>query len=312
MGGRAAMGKLTTRKRSKRVLSSSKRSLPRIPVAALAGLAALAVAAGGGFAAVSLLGSRAPDMAIGVALPSPVLILLAIAYGRTLRREQAKVDRGDAAMKSNYDSIVAVLCAALDLSDNVTQGHAKHVSELVSVVAWQMGLRKEQVRQVEKAAILHDIGKIGVAAEILAKPAPLDDAEWTQMKRHPELGYRMLQEIDFLRDVGEIVLSHHERYDGSGYPEGQKGDAIPLGARIFAVVDAYQAMTSHRPYRKPMPHRRAVEEIVRNSGSQFDPAVVRAFLDAERRGLLHNADGNGVHRPVEPEPEVPAPALPGE
>jgi len=176
------------------------------------------------------------------------------------------------------------------------------------MVAWQMGLRKEEVRQIEKAAILHDIGKIGVADAVLAKPGPLDDTEWAEMRRHPELGCRMLQGIDFLRDAAEIVHSHHEHYDGSGYPRGLKGDKIPLGARIFAVVDAYDAMTSYRPYRKARPHRKAVEEIVRNSGIQFDPDVVRAFLEAEKRGLLEDERRAGEREPEAVTAEVQAPA----
>ncbi|MCH7999145.1 MAG: HD-GYP domain-containing protein [Chloroflexi bacterium] len=194
-------------------------------------------------------------------------------------------------LKSSYNSIIAVLCAALDLHDNVTQGRSRHIAETASVVAWQMGLRKEQMRQIEKAAILHDIGKIGVADAVLAKAGPLDDSEWVEMKRHPELGHKIINEIDFLRDAAEVIHAHHERYDGSGYPRGLKGEEIPLGARIYAVVDAYVAMTSHRPYRKTLPHRLAIEELVRNANSQFDPEVVRAFLEAEKQGLLDDEPG---------------------
>ncbi len=198
-------------------------------------------------------------------------------------------------LKTSYESIVAVLCSALDLRDNVTHGHAKRVSELASVVAWQMGLRKEQLRQIEKAAILHDIGKIGVADAVLSKPGPLDDIEWEEMKRHPELGYQILNGIDFLRDAAEVVYAHHERYDGTGYPRRLRGDEIPMGARIFAVVDAFDAMTSHRPYRKPLAHQKAMEEIIRNSGTQFDSEVVRAFLEADKRGFLDNGARDGPH-----------------
>jgi HD-GYP domain-containing protein (c-di-GMP phosphodiesterase class II) len=117
----------------------------------------------------------------------------------------------------------------------------------------------------------------------------------------------MLQGIDFLKDAAEIVYTHHERYDGSGYPRGLKGDDIPLGARIFAVVDAYDAITSYRPYRKAQPHRKAVEEIVRNSGVQFDPDVVRAFLESEKQGLLEERHGDGRRTP-EPAADVQTPA----
>ncbi len=224
-----------------------------------------------------------------------------------ISQQRRALERQAQDLKDSYESIVAVLCAALDLRDNVTSGHAQRVSELASVVAWQMGLRKEEVRQIEKAAILHDIGKIGVADAVLAKPAPLDDTEWAEMRRHPELGCRMLQGIDFLKDATEIVYAHHEYYDGSGYPRGLKGNEIPLGARIFAVVDAYDAMTSYRPYRKARPHIKAVEEIVRNSGIQFDPDVVRAFLEAERRGLLDDGHRDGRRGPKADAAEVEAP-----
>jgi len=246
-----------------------------------------------GFALTRFLGSDIRDISIGASLAIAYLTLVLFVRRRSIRRQQADVQSRTDELKHSYEAIVAVLCAALDLRDNVTYGHAQRVSELASVVAWQMGLRKEEVRQIEKAAILHDIGKISVADVVLAKPGPLDDAEWAEMKRHPELGCRMLQGIDFLRDAAEIVHAHHEHYDGSGYPRGLKGDEIPLGARIFAVVDAYDAMTSYRPYRKALPHRKAVEEIVRNSGIQFDPDVVRAFLEAERRGLLEERHGDG-------------------
>ncbi len=221
------------------------------------------------------------------------LVILVRRGSNTIRRQQGDIQVRSDELRSSYESIVAVLCAALDLRDNVTHGHAQRVSQLASVLAWQMGLHKVQVRQVEKAAILHDIGKIGVADAVLSKPAPLDDTEWAEMRRHPELGFQILNGIDFLKDVADIVYSHHERWDGDGYPRRLKAEDVPLGARIFAVVDAFDAMTTHRPYRKAMPVSKAVAEIVRNSGSQFDPRVVEAFLAAERRGLL-NGDGHDV------------------
>ncbi|MBI2914064.1 MAG: HD-GYP domain-containing protein [Chloroflexi bacterium] len=241
---------------------------------------------------------RTVFLSIAAALGALYVALLVLVRrgSNTLRRQQAALHRHTDELRSSYESIVAVLCAALDLRDNVTHGHALRVSELSSVVAWQMGLRKEEVRQIEKAAILHDIGKIGVADAVLSKPGALTEAEWAEMKRHPELGYQILEGIDFLKDVAEIVRAHHERFDGGGYPRGLRGEDIPLGARIFAVVDAYDAMTSHRPYRKAIPHNKAVQEIARNAGTQFDPEVVNAFLEAERRGLLNgksHQDGSG-------------------
>jgi putative nucleotidyltransferase with HDIG domain len=263
-----------------------------------------------GFAVTKFLGSDARDISIGASLTIAYLVLVVLFGRRSIRRQQVDVQRRVDELKSGYGSIVAVLCAALDLHDNVTHGHARRVSDLASVVAWQMGLRKEEERRIEKAAILHDIGKIGVADAVLAKPGPLDDAEWTEMKRHPELGCRILQGVDFLKDAAEIVYAHHERYDGLGYPRGLKGDEIPLGARIFAVVDAYDAITSYRPYRKAQPHRKAVEEIVRNSGIQFDPDVVRAFLEAEKQGLLEerHRDGKRGAETSEADADVQTPA----
>lgn len=197
-------------------------------------------------------------------------------------------------MAVDYEAVIDVLCGALDLRDSVTAGQSRRVSRLASVVAWQMGLRKEDVQRVEKAAILHDIGKTGIDQKVLSKPGALTEAEWAEMKRHPELGYRILKGIGFLSDVADIVRSHHERFDGQGYPQGLKSDEIPLGARIFAVVDAYAAMTTDRPYRRRLAHEIVVKEIVRNSLTQFDPQVVQAFLEAEQRGLLRQAGREGA------------------
>jgi len=257
---------------------------------------------------------RSTFIAIGAALAAlyVVLVLLVRRGSSAINRQQTEIDGGTQELKDRYDSIVAVLCAALDLRDNVTQGHARRVSEIASVVAWQMGLRKDQLRQIEKAAILHDIGKIGVADAVLSKPGPLNESEWEEMRRHPELGRQVLNGIDFLRDAAEVVYSHHERWDGQGYPCGLKGEEIPIGARIFAVVDAYSAMTSHRPYRKAMPHSKAIDEILRNAGGQFDPAVVRVFAEAERQGLIdedqRNGHGRGPGQSVLQQSEATAPA----
>ncbi|MCH8346034.1 MAG: HD-GYP domain-containing protein [Chloroflexi bacterium] len=221
------------------------------------------------------------------------LVILVRRRSNAISYQEANLQNRTDELKSSYNSIIAILCAALDLHDNVSQGRSRHIAETASIVAWQMGLRKEQMRQIEKAAILHDIGKIGVADAVLAKAGPLDDSEWVEMKRHPELGHQIINEIDLLRDAAVVIHAHHERYDGRGYPRGLKGEEIPQGARIYAVVDAYVAMTSHRPYRKTLPHRKAIEELVRNANSQFDPEVVRAFLEAEKQGLLDDDPGRG-------------------
>jgi putative nucleotidyltransferase with HDIG domain len=141
-----------------------------------------------------------------------------------------------------------------------------------------MGLTRKQVQHIARGAFLHDIGKMGVPDSILRKPGPLSEEEKSVMRRHCEIGHNMLKKIPFLREAAEIVYAHQEHYDGSGYPRGLKGEAIPLGARIFAVADTLDAMISDRPYRRALPLSAAREEIQRCSGSQFDPRVVQVFL----------------------------------
>lgn len=169
---------------------------------------------------------------------------------------------------------------------------------MAAFLAREMKLSEHDVLEVEYAAALHDIGKIGVADEILRKAEPLNNEEWREMRKHSELGYQILNGIDFLKDAAEIVYSHHEWFDGTGYPRGLAGDEIPLGARIFAVVDAFDAMTSRRPYRDAMPREAALMEIARSAGAQFDPTVVEAFLVMARRnpdGFRGEEDGYGAH-----------------
>jgi len=185
-----------------------------------------------------------------------------------------------------YQSIMQVLCNALDMRDSATQGHSQRVARMAGLVAEEMGLAKPDVKLIEQAAALHDIGKIGVADAVLTKPGPLTDDEWVEMRRHPRLGYELVAGIEALQHAAEIIHSHHEHHDGNGYPRGLQGEDIPIGARIFSVVDSYDAMTSHRPYRRAGSHQDAIDEIVRNSGTQFDPEAVDAFLKVERAGLI--------------------------
>jgi putative nucleotidyltransferase with HDIG domain len=209
-------------------------------------------------------------------------------------------------------AVVEVLSTALDIRDNMTHRHARRVARMAAGVAKEMGLSEQQVLEIEYAAALHDIGKIGVADSILRKAAPLDAGEWKDMRRHSELGYEILKGIDFLRDAAEIVWAHHERYDGEGYPRGLAGNEIPLGARVFGVVDAYDAMTSRRPYRQAISRDQACIEVERNSGTQFDPAVVEAFLVLVRRspeGMYEENDNYGPTTERAEEREVQAAAV---
>jgi putative nucleotidyltransferase with HDIG domain len=215
-----------------------------------------------------------------------VLVITAWSLNRSLALERGSQKRREEEMRLKYESIIATMNSALDLRDSINASESRRLAHIASVVAWQMGLRKEQLRLVEKAVLLHDIGKITIPESIASKASTLDEREWTEMKKHPELGYRLLTSIGPLREIADIVHAHHERYDGAGYPRGLAGNEIPAGARIYAVIDAYCAMTAERPYRRAMPHKQAVEELIRNSGSQFDPQVVQAFLQAEKRGLI--------------------------
>ena len=217
-------------------------------------------------------------------------------YANKLERkgfDSGRTGTGDSRLSS---AVVEVLSTALDIRDNMTHRHARRVARMAAAVAREMGLDEQQVLEIEYAAALHDIGKIGVADSILRKAAPLDDEEWKDMRRHSELGYEILNGIDFLRDAAEIVWAHHERCDGKGYPRGLSGEEIPLGARVFSVVDAYDAMTSRRPYRQAMSREQACIEIARNAGTQFDTEIVNAFLVMIRRtpeGMYESGDGYG-------------------
>lgn len=182
------------------------------------------------------------------------------------------------ALQQTYREVLSVLGAALDTRDPETGCHSLRVIQHTLQVSERLGMRGSELRDIEWGAALHDVGKIGIPDAVLLKRGALTDSEWAIMKKHCEIGYRMLQGFDFLRGALPIVLHHHERFDGRGYPAGLRGEQIPIGARIFGVVDAYDAMTSDRPYRRALPHEVAVLELQRNAGSQFDPEVVDTFL----------------------------------
>jgi putative nucleotidyltransferase with HDIG domain len=197
---------------------------------------------------------------------------------REVLEKKREVERLYGELQGSYESTLHALVTALDFRDNETHGHSWRVVEYAMLVARKLGLEEPDLTWVRRGAILHDVGKIGVSDSILRKPGKLDEGEWEEMRKHPEMGYRMLQHIRFLQPALDIVLSHQERWDGTGYPRGLKGEAIPLGARIFAVVDTFDAMTSDRPYRPALSIERAVEEVRTFSGTQFDPRVADAFL----------------------------------
>jgi diguanylate cyclase len=204
-------------------------------------------------------------------------------YANKLERKGFKQGRTTGSDHRLAATVVEVLSTALDVRDKMTHRHARRVARTAAAVARAMHLPADEVSEIEYAAALHDIGKIGVADSILRKAASLDGDEWKEMRRHSELGYQILKSIDFFRNAAEIVYAHHEHFDGTGYPRGLVGEEIPLGARVFAVVDAYDAMTSRRPYRDAMARDAALIEIAGHSGTQFDRKVVQAFLRVIRQ-----------------------------
>lgn len=181
-------------------------------------------------------------------------------------------------LEQSYDDTLEALGSALDLRDAETEGHCQRVTAFTISIAKAMEVPSEFLPILARAAFLHDIGKMAIPDGILRKPGPLNDEERVVMKTHCEIGYNMLTRIPFLRDAAEIVLAHQEFYDGTGYPRGLKGEEIPLGARIFSIADAVDAMISDRPYRRALPIAHARDEVKRCSGTQFDPQVVEVFM----------------------------------
>jgi putative nucleotidyltransferase with HDIG domain len=201
---------------------------------------------------------------------------------RELQRANREVlDMADQ-LRETYDGTLEALVSALDARDRETKGHSIRVAKYMMEIAYHVGVEPgtEDWVHMQRGGLLHDIGKIGVSDTILHKPGPLTDEEWVDMRRHPRIGYDMIKDISFLSGAATIVLSHHERFDGKGYPRGLAADEIPLGARIFVLADTFDAMTSDRPYRKALSVEESREEIIRCSGTQFDPHCVQAFLMA--------------------------------
>jgi putative nucleotidyltransferase with HDIG domain len=181
-------------------------------------------------------------------------------------------------LERSYDITLEAMGDALDLRDEETEGHSKRVTAYTIALASAMGLDADELRVIARGAFLHDIGKIATPDRILLKPSRLDADEMCTMREHCERGYEMVRKIPFLREAAEIVYTHQECFDGSGYPRGLRGNEIPLGSRIFAIADTLDAMTSDRPYRKGTTFAEASKEIARCSGGQFDPEIVEVFL----------------------------------
>jgi putative nucleotidyltransferase with HDIG domain len=264
------------------------------------------------------------SIAVSVALYAPVTALIAFTYGRVgvevlaffvvpliaahlsfrMHARQAQLieelgesnERLEAAnehLRRVNVSFAAAMVRALDSRDKYTAGHSAAVAVYCRDIAVELGLPEADVTRVHLAALVHDIGKIGINAELLEKRSALDDDEWAEMRRHPEIGARILAEVEDYSDIALVVRSHHERWDGVGYPDGLAGHAIPRLARIIAVADSYNAMTSDRAYRAAMSTERAIQQLILGKGSQFEAPLVDAFLavleretEPYQRGLL--------------------------
>jgi putative nucleotidyltransferase with HDIG domain len=203
---------------------------------------------------------------------------LVSAKTEVLEKTNADLKRAMVDLERSYDITLEALGDALDLKDAETEGHSKRVTAFTMAIARAMELPSERVRVIARGAFLHDVGKMAIPDAILRKPGRLTPEEQMLMREHAQLGYQMLRKIPFLHEAANIVYSHQERFDGSGYPRGLKGDQIPLGARIFAVADTFDAITSDRPYRAAQSISSARREIQKHSGHQFDPAIVDMFM----------------------------------
>lgn len=195
-----------------------------------------------------------------------------------LIQERAKLRDANTQLLSAYEATIEGWSHALDLRDRETEGHSRRVTQLTVKLAQALGIDDNEIMHIRRGALLHDMGKIGIPDSILHKPDKLTDEEWKIMRQHPQLAYDMLYPIEYLRPALEIPLTHHEKWDGSGYPRGLKGEEIPIVARLFAVVDVWDALTSDRPYRPAWSLEQALAYIREQSGKHFDPQVVDLFF----------------------------------
>ena len=181
-------------------------------------------------------------------------------------------------LEVSYEATIEGWSAAMDYRDQETEGHSKRVTSLALSLAARLGVSEEEITSISRGALLHDVGKIGIPDSILKKPGPLDTEEWQLMKKHPLIAYELLSKIPYLKQSLDIPLYHHEKWDGSGYPCGLQGEKIPFSARLFSIIDVFDALTSDRPYRKAWTKTETLCYIKGQSGMQFDPAIVEAFI----------------------------------
>ena len=195
-----------------------------------------------------------------------------------LLQERAKLREANAQLLNAYEATIEGLSHALDLRDRETEGHSRRVTEVTVKLAQALNFSEEEILHIRRGALLHDIGKIGIPDSILHKPDSLSEDEWTSMRKHPQFAYDMLSPIEYLRPALAIPYSHHEKWDGTGYPRGLKGEGIPMSARLFAIADVWDAVTSDRPYRAAWTEEQATAYIREQTGKHFDPQVVDLFF----------------------------------
>jgi len=197
----------------------------------------------------------------------------------TERKEaEEQLQRAHTDLQEAYDKTIEGWVLALDLRDRETEGHTQRVTSMTEKLARILGYSEEEITHIRRGALLHDMGKMGIPDEILQKPGPLTDDEWVIMRKHPEMAFQMISQIKYLKEAITIPYYHHERWDGSGYPHKLKGEDIPLQARMFAVVDVWDALCSDRPYRKKIPYKEVVDYLQKEAGHLFDPQVVEKFI----------------------------------
>lgn len=195
-------------------------------------------------------------------------------FNRSIEKNETLLDE----LEQSYETTLDSWSRALDMRDKETEGHTQRVAELTLQTAQKMGFSKEELIHIRRGALLHDIGKLGVPDSILLKPGPLTEEETRFMRKHTQFAYELIYPIEYLRPALDIPTTHHEKWDGTGYPRGLKGEEIPLAARIFAIADVYDALTSDRPYRAAWSKEKAIQYIQEQSGSHFDPQIVSIFL----------------------------------
>jgi PAS domain S-box-containing protein len=204
------------------------------------------------------------------------------------KRAELELQRAHHDLAEAYDATIEGWSHVLDLRDKETEGHTQRVTEMTIRLARALEVPEDDIIHIRRGALLHDIGKMAIPDDILQKPGPLTDEEWKEMRQHPEFAYQMLYPIAYLRPALDIPYCHHEHWDGSGYPRGLKGEDIPLAARIFTIIDVWDALLSNRPYRKGCTEESVLEYLEKYAGTYFDPRLVEAFLDLYTKGVFND------------------------